>query len=306
MRVLESPITWIVVAAVLVVVALVLLVVAAVRRRRARRAAAAAAWPPPAIEPGRAGRPGGSSRAAERGGGAIVSATTTTTASVEPDTAPIDVDAVRARLAAEAGEAIDARSAAPATLGASDERRRPRHAAQDETETETEPEAEPETEPEPEPEPEAEPGPEAADGTPVASLVRDAGPATGPATSPATSPATGPATGPAVESAKDRLLAVLLRDPRGAVDALAAAEGTDRAAGTSATELLRAGLTPAQVARLVGVDEDRLATMVAERLGLLAGRQGSDGVTGANRTDDPGRSWANTASSAGSTTPTTG
>ena len=53
MRVLESPITWIVVAAVLLVVAIVLIVVSSARRRRARRAAAAAAWPPPALESGR-------------------------------------------------------------------------------------------------------------------------------------------------------------------------------------------------------------------------------------------------------------
>ena len=89
---------------------------------------------------------------------------------------------------------------------------------------------------------------------------------------------------------------------RGAVDALAA----DRDTGRSATALLRAGLTPAQVARLVGVEEHRLATVVAHALGLLCPGQGSGGVTGENRTDVPGRSWANTASSAGSTTPTTG
>ncbi|WP_433784186.1 hypothetical protein ACQPX6_28740 [Actinomycetospora sp. CA-101289] len=107
---------------------------------------------------------------------------------------------------------------------------------------------------------------------------------------------------PAPESAEDRLLAVLLHDPRAAVEALATA---DRDTGPSAAALLRAGLTPAQVARLVGVDEHRLATVVAQGLGLLADGQVA-GATGENRTDDPGRSWANTASSAGSTTPTTG
>ena len=62
-------------------------------------------------------------------------------------------------------------------------------------------------------------------------------------------------TGPDTESAKDRLLAVLLVDPQAAVAALAA---VDTDAGTTAsdgdvTALLRAGLSPGQVARLVGV-----------------------------------------------------
>jgi hypothetical protein len=220
MRVLESPITWIALAAVLVVVALLLFLLAALRRRRAKRAAAAAAWPPPAIEPALGER-----------------TATTRPAEPEPETAPIDVDAVRARLAAET----------PAPPEPAEEPRRPRHAASDEH--------------------------------------------------------VGVEKPPDTESAKDRLLAVLLHDPRGAVDALTSA---DRDAGPSAAALLRAGLTPAQVARLVGVEEQRLATVVAQGLGLLAAGQGSGGATGENRTDDPGRSWANTASSAGSTTPTTG
>jgi hypothetical protein len=200
MGVLETPITWIVLAAVLVVVAFVLLLVAALRRRRARRAVAAAP-PPPAA--GHDEEPAGAS---------------------DPDTAPIDVEAVRAR-------------------------------------STTEPAGEP-------------------PGEPPGATVQDA------------------------EAAKDRLLAVLLRDPRGAVDAL---RGPDPGAARSATALLQAGLTPAQVARLTGVDEQRLAMVVAQGLGLLEDRQPGSGVTtGLNRTDEPGRSWANTASSAGSTTPTTG
>ena len=108
---------------------------------------------------------------------------------------------------------------------------------------------------------------------------------------------------PDTGSAKDRLLAVLLHDPRGAVAALTTA---DRDTGSSAAALLRAGLTPAQVARLAGVEEHHLATVVAQGPGLLTPAQGSGGATGENRTVDPGRSWANAASSAGSTTPTTG
>jgi hypothetical protein len=116
---------------------------------------------------------------------------------------------------------------------------------------------------------------------------------------------TTPGTTPDTESAKDRLLAVLLGDPQAAVAALAAA---DSVAGTTAsdgdvTALLRAGLSPSQVARLVGVDESRLATLVARRLGLLPDDQPPSGT---NRTDEPGRSWANAGSSAGSTTPATG
>jgi hypothetical protein len=217
MRVLESPVTWIVLAAVLVVVALLLFLVAAPRRRRAQRAAPDAAWPPPTIEP----------------------ALGTPSAETEPATGPIDVDALRARLAPD--------RSAPSGPGEPGAPRRPRHAASDE------------------------PG--------------------------------GVEQPLDTESAKDRLLAVLLHDPRGAVGALAAA---DRDTGPSAAALLRAGLTPPQVARLVGVEQHRLATVVAQGLGLLAGGQGTGGATGANRTDEPGRSWANTASSAGSTTPTTG
>ncbi|GAA4736506.1 hypothetical protein [Actinomycetospora chibensis] len=115
--------------------------------------------------------------------------------------------------------------------------------------------------------------------------------------------------GPDTESAKDRLLAVLLGDPRAAVAALAAVDtAVDTDAGTTAsdadvTALLRAGLSPSQVARLVGVDESRLAALVARRLGLFPDDQARSGT---NRTDEPGRSWANAGSSAGSTTPTTG
>jgi hypothetical protein len=112
-------------------------------------------------------------------------------------------------------------------------------------------------------------------------------------------------------SAKDRLLAVLLHDPQAAVAALAGVDGRGGGDGGGpgegdVTALLRAGLTPAQVARLAGVDEHHLATVVARRLGLLPGTQGGGVVTGENRTEEPGRSWANAASSAGSTTPTTG
>ena len=262
MRVLESPITWIVVAAVLLVVAIVLIVVSSVRRRRARRAAAAAAWPPPALESGRPdpeaawSDPATARRRPPAGSGTAGSpvsnlddapeATAPATYS-DPPTDPLDVGAVRAGLAEPSPEST-ADDTPPA------EPHRPRHAA-------------------------------AADG--------EAG------------PDTGQETGPDTESAKDRLLAVLLGDPQAAVAALSA---VDTGAGTSAsdgdvTALLRAGLSPGQVARLVGVDESRLAALVARRLGLLPDDQAPSGT---NRTDEPGRSWANAGSSAGSTTPTTG
>ncbi|WP_433030796.1 hypothetical protein [Actinomycetospora sp. CA-053990] len=254
MRVLESPITWIVVAAVLLVVAIVLIVVSSVRRRRARRAAAAAAWPPPALESGRPdpeaawSDPATARRRPPAGTGTAGSpvsnlddapdATAPATYS-DPPTDPLDVGAVRAALA-EPSPGSTADDTPPA------EPHRPRHAA-------------------------------AADGE----------------------------AGSDTESAKDRLLAVLLGDPQAAVAALAA---VDTDAGTSAsdgdvTALLRAGLSPSQVARLVGVDESRLAALVARRLGLLPDDQAPSGT---NRTDEPGRSWANAGSSAGSTTPTTG
>lgn len=247
MGVLESPITWIVVAAVLVVIAVVLLVLSAVRRRRARRAAAAAAaWPPPALEAGRVDpdapwtgptpevareRVGVRTPVSNLSGRADAAAATRY---AEPDTSPIDVDTIRARLAAEPARA----------------------------------------------------DPPTSDGDPGAT-----------------------------EAAKDRLLGVLLRDPQAAISAVSAITALT-AAGTGrpgeghgdVTALLRAGLSPAQVARLVGVDERALATVVARGLGLLPADQASGGgvATGENRTDDPGRSCANTASSAGSTTPTTG
>jgi hypothetical protein len=111
------------------------------------------------------------------------------------------------------------------------------------------------------------------------------------------------------EAAKDRLLAVLLRDPTAAVRALSAGTGgaeddpdADVARGASATDLLRAGLTPAQAAQLIGVGESELAAVVARGLGLLGRDQGA----GLSRTVEPGRSWANAASASGTTTPTTG
>ena len=253
MRVLESPITWIVVAAVLLVVAIVLIVVSSLRRRRARRAAAAAAWPPPALESGRPDpeaawsdpatarrRPSAGSPVSNLDDAPDATAPATY---ADPPTDPLDVGAVRAVLAEPTAESTT-------DLAPPEEPHRPRHAA-------------------------------AADGE------------------------AGPETGPDTESAKDRLLAVLLGDPRAAVAALAA---VDTDAGTTAsdgdvTALLRAGLSPSQVARLVGVDESRLAALVARRLGLLPDDQPPSGT---NRTDEPGRSWANAGSSAGSTTPTTG
>ena len=263
MRVLESPITWIVVAAVLLVVAIVLIVVSSVRRRRARRAAAAAAWPPPALESGRPdpeaawSDPATARRRPPAGSGTAGSPVSNLDDAPGRDV-PGDVlgparpipstwGAVRAALAEPSPEST-ADDSPPA------EPHRPRHAA-------------------------------AADG--------EAG------------PDTGQETGPDTESAKDRLLAVLLGDPQAAVAALSA---VDTGAGTSAsdgdvTALLRAGLSPGQVARLVGVDESRLAALVARRLGLLPDDQAPSGT---NRTDEPGRSWANAGSSAGSTTPTTG
>ena len=253
MRVLESPITWIVVAAVLLVVAIVLIVVSSARRRRARRAAAAAAWPPPALESGRpdpeaAWSDPATARRRPSAGSPVSNlddapdATAPATYS-DPPTDPLDVGAVRAGLAEPTAESTT--DDAPP-----EEPHRPRHAA-------------------------------AADGE------------------------AGPETGSDTESAKDRLLAVLLGDPQAAVAALAA---VDTDAGTTAsdgdvTALLRAGLSPSQVARLVGVDESRLAALVARRLGLLPDDQAPSGT---NRTDEPGRSWANAGSSAGSTTPTTG
>ncbi|MDD7919816.1 hypothetical protein [Actinomycetospora callitridis] len=258
MRVLESPITWIVVAAVLLVVAIVLIAVSSVRRRRARRAAATAAWPPPTLESGRPDpgaawsdpatarrRPSSDSRTAGSPVSNLDDASDATVPATysDPPTDPLDVDAVRAGLAEPTTE-----EAPP------EEPHRPRHAA-------------------------------SADG--------EAG------------PETGQETGPDTESAKDRLLAVLLGDPEAAVAALAAADsdGGTTASDGDVTALLRAGLSPSQVARLVGVDESRLAALVARRLGLLPDDQPPSGT---NRTDEPGRSWANAGSSAGSTTPTTG
>ncbi len=249
MRVLESPITWIVVAAVLLVVAIVLIVVSSARRRRARRAAAAAAWPPPALESGRpdpeaAWSDPATARRRPSAGSPVSNLDDTPDATApatysDPPTDPLHAGAVRAGLAEPAPEDTP-----------SEEPHRPRHAA-------------------------------ARDGD------------------------TGPDTTSDTESAKDRLLAVLLGDPGAAVAALAA---VDTDAGTTAsdgdvTALLRAGLSPSQVARLVGVDESRLAALVARRLGLLPDDQAPSGT---NRTDEPGRSWANAGSSAGSTTPTTG
>ncbi|MDD7936768.1 hypothetical protein, partial [Actinomycetospora straminea] len=111
MGVLASPITWIVVAAVLVVIAVVLLVLSALRRRRARRAAAAAAWPPPALEAGRVNpdapwtgptpevvRVGVRTPVSNLSGRPEAAAATRY---AEPDTSPLDVDAIRARLATE-------------------------------------------------------------------------------------------------------------------------------------------------------------------------------------------------------------
>jgi len=259
MRVLESPITWIVVAAVLLVVAIVLIVVSSLRRRRARRAAVAAAWPPPALETGRpdpeaAWSDPATARSRPGAGTPVSNLTDPPEATAEatytdPPTDPLDVGAVRAGLAADE---TDVEAAEPV-----EEPHRPRHAADGDDAP-------------------------AANGRPEADTE--------------------------AESAKDRLLAVLLRDPRAAVAALAAVEpdtGTAPSDG-DVTALLRAGLSPAQVARLVGVDESRLATLVARGLGLLPDDQGGATSTGTNRTEDPGRSWANAGSSAGSTTPTTG
>lgn len=268
MGVLQSPITWIVVAAVLVLIAILLLVVSATRRRRARRAAAAAAWPPPALEASRPNPdapwtgPVPTEERVER-----IRVTTRTPVSnataradaasaryADPDTAPLDVDTIRARLAAELAEpAPPVEDDVPAPDA--EPPHRPRHAVGG-AETEDE---------------------------------------------------TGEAPAPRPESAKDRLLGVLLRDPQAAIAALdATGHDGDAAPGEGhVTALLRAGLSPAQVARLTGVDEAGLATVVARSLGLLPA-QGGSVTTGENRTDDPGRSWANAASPAGSTTPTTG
>ncbi|TDQ52703.1 hypothetical protein EV188_10779 [Actinomycetospora succinea] len=339
MGVLESPITWIVVAAVLVVIAILLLVLSAARRRRARRAAAAAAWPPPALE---ASRPNPDApwsgptplpeervRVTTRSAVSNVSGRAEAAAATryaEPDTAPLDVDTIRARLAAELAkdgttgdqpeeQPAEDRSASlfrpyapsvPAGASATGDHApaRARHAAADAAgETDA-----PDT---------GEDAAESTDSTDTTEGPYATAPAARPPTPPAGTPIAPPtptepdttAETPTSESAKDRLLGVLLRDPRAAVAALeAAGRGEDAAPGEGdVTALLRAGLSPAQVARLVGVDERDLATVVARGLGLLpAQASGGDVSTGENRTDDPGRSWANTASSAGSTTPTTG
>ncbi|MFC5137202.1 hypothetical protein ACFPK1_03095 [Actinomycetospora rhizophila] len=303
MGVLESPITWIVVAAVLVVVAILLLVLSAARRRRARRAAAAAAWPPPALE---ASRPNPDApwtgptpveervrvttrRAVSNVSGRPEAAGATRYA--EPDTAPLDVDTIRARLAAEQ----PADPAATETAAAPPEP--PARTAPLEPTAPTEPTGPPE-----------EPAP--GDHAPrhAAAGADDAGPADDPAPDSTTT------TSATAASARDRLLGVLLRDPEAAIAALDAAGRDDAGPGEgSVTALLRAGLSPAQVSRLLGVEERDLATAVARSLGLLPGaarsgaaQSGGGVTTGENRTDDPGRSWANTAISAGSTTPTTG
>ncbi|MHC1557910.1 hypothetical protein ACR9E3_03090 [Actinomycetospora sp. C-140] len=386
MRVLESPITWIVVAAVLLVIALVLIIVSGVRRRRARRAAAAAAWPPPALEAGRVdpeaawtGPPGEAAprhvtrKPVSNLGGTPDEASRADYA--DPSTDPLDVDAVRAGLAGDDPEAA-ATGASPADGAEEPSDGTAVEAAtmvtdvtaataHDADETGTAAADAPATSSGITPAAPSESSPTADDApsTPaadraVAPLFRpyavslataaaapdtpdrrgtdeapgsaahrprhaaaeteipdggtDAGAADRPSPTPRASSPAAPVGG-ATEAAKDRLLAVLLRDPGAAVAALAAAEGGANGSGggpgeKDVTALLRAGLSPAQVAGLVGVDEDRLATVVARGLGLLPGDQASGGgaATGENRTDDPGRSWANTASSAGSTTPTTG
>lgn len=127
-------------------------------------------------------------------------------------------------------------------------------------------------------------------------------------------PRTEPAPPPG-HDARDKLLAVLLPDPSQAVRAVAELEDsrtqldllTDAVGhhrhllGLAANRLLRAGLTPSQVAALAGMGEDELADLVAATLGLL-----DDQPTGSSRTADPGRAWASAGSAAGSTTPTTG
>jgi hypothetical protein len=134
MRVLESPITWIVVAAVLLVVAIVLIVVSSVRRRRARRAVAAAAWPPPALESGRpdpeaAWSDPATARRRPSAGSPVSNlddapdATAPATYS-DPPTDPLDVGAVRAALAESTAD-----DAPP------EEPHRPRHAASADGET---------------------------------------------------------------------------------------------------------------------------------------------------------------------------
>lgn len=72
----------------------------------------------------------------------------------------------------------------------------------------------------------------------------------------------------AVGAAKNRLLAALLRDPDGAVHAVAGLDH-DRPTATSVASLLRSGLTPGQVATLCGTRESALAELVARELGLL-------------------------------------
>jgi hypothetical protein len=305
MDVLESPITWIVVAAVLVVLAIVLLVISSARRRRARRAAAAAAWPPPALEASRmnpdapwtgptptADAEEERVRVGPRTPVSNVSGRTESAAAArytEPDTAPLDVDTIRARLAAELAK--DTPDETPQQTTPEDAT----PVVGDTTDEEPQPE---------EPQP-VEPRPE--EPQPAPHRPRHAAAHPGAPDTEATDGTDDTDTGPATESVKDRLLGVLLRDPQAAIAALGAASGGDERPGESdVTALLRAGLTPAQVARLVGVDEHDLATVVARRLGLLPGQTSGDVTTGENRTDDPGRSWANVASPAGSTTPTTG
>lgn len=272
MSVLEAPQTWIAAAAVLVVIAVVLIALAPRRRSGAASAAAAAPTDAPAA-PGAASSDGAAPAAAAPAEPAEPAAATSSVASPFAD---------------------DDATTGPVMPGAA---REPVHGTA---------EVDPRT---------ADVDPRTAEVAPRR-VARVAGPVDEPVTA-ETPPMTVreryvPVPDPARADgrAKDRLLAALLADPAAAVDVVAAMpEDGAPASGSSAAALLRAGLSPAQVAQLCGVEAGDLATLVARDLGLLeAARDGGGGGAQRerSRTEEPGRAWASAGSAAGSTTPTTG
>lgn len=283
MSVLEAPQTWIAAAAVLVVVAVVLIALAPRRRRNAVVGSAGAA--------GTAAAPSSSADddAVTTPVGPMAASLDTSATGEGPDgTSRRTGDWFRSEVpeVAEGSGASD--------LPQRDERGPEPAGAHDEDATgETVPVADPAPTSGPVPTPAAAPAP-----APAAEDVRPAPVRPTPRYVAVSDPAR------AGERAKDRLLAALLADPDGAVDVVTAMSEDGEASGTAAASLLRAGLTPAQVAGLCGFDEAELATLIARDLGLLARSQRDQ--DGRSRTEDPGRAWASAGSASVSTTPTTG
>lgn len=326
MQVLQTPLTWIIAAGVLLVVAVALLALGHHRRVRADREATdeAAVTGPVAVPAAAAPRPEG-----PRTGGFAAPGT-----GGQPVVGPATGSQPVVRVGADRGD-----GGAPV---------RPRYVAAPRTVSHPAPApADPRPGPSPMTGPRPAPapttvglgaGPDGADathrpalhdGTPHAAEpepVRDARPEQDP-DAPAPPAASTPVPDAGRRRVEDRLLAAVLRDPDEAVRALAGLEDGEPL-GRAAGRLLRAGLTPAQVAELCDVAPADLASVVAADLGLLpattpvdrCGRVGAHGrrepdaqhdqddgdQDGTSCTVDPGRAWANVGSATASTTPTTG